>query len=113
MWFKLGTQLPLIMYLVALLVLAAAYFPPSEKTRQRSGRIVSRTAAVVLTFLAIAFTVSFGIPSLDTFRNARLTAQEALLGAVIVEAFCLCLWFVAIRCIVLALRRDSPRPDRS
>jgi len=33
------------MFVAAVLILAAAYFPSSEKTRQRSGKIVVWTAA--------------------------------------------------------------------
>lgn len=99
------------MYLGIVLILVLAYFPFSDKTRQHVRKVVLRTAAVVLTLVATAFTITVGIPSLDTVLNPGRQVQVALLSGVFVEALCLGFWFVAIRCVISVFRRDPPRVD--
>jgi hypothetical protein len=110
-------QAPLVIFLAivfALLFTAVfAHYFSSGKTRQPLRRIALWAAAVVSTIVAFFASVGFGIPVLQDFRNPNVGFREAMIGTAIVWFICLAAWFVAIRCVVHALRRDAPRPTHS
>ena len=110
-------QAPHLIFLAivaALLTTAVfAHHFSSEKTRQPVRRIALWAAAVVSAIAAFFASVGFGIPILEDFRNPHVELREALTGTAIVWTICLGAWFVAIRCIIAALRGDAPHPNRS
>lgn len=89
------------------------YQVSSKKTRQPVRRIALWGAAVVSTIVAFFASAGFGIPVLEDFRNPRVEFREALIGSSIVWPICLGAWFVAVRCLIAALRPDAPPPNHS
>lgn len=114
---KFEDQAPLVIFLVIVFTLLSAaifaHYFSSGKTRQPVRRIALWAAAVVSTIVAFFASVGFGIRVLEDFRNPGVQFREALIGTSIVWAICLCAWFVAVRCVIAALRRDAPRPNES
>jgi cytochrome bd-type quinol oxidase subunit 2 len=72
-----------------------------EKVRKRSRWI----AASVWTLIAVVATGLFAIPVLDDFRAPAEPFREALLGTMVVWAICFCLWVIAVRRTLHALRK--------
>jgi hypothetical protein len=104
---------PLIIFLSILFTLlgtaVASYFLLSSKKASESWRrTASWVAAAVSTLVALAVTMAFGIPILTDFRVPGVPFREALLGATVVWAICLCAWVIAMRCVVFALRQGAP-----
>ena len=105
-------QAPLFISLAVVFVLVStaifAYQFSSNKTRQPVRRIALWAAAVVSTMVAFLAVVGFGVPILEDFRVLH---REDLIGTAIVWTICLGACFVAIRCVIAALRGDGPRPN--
>ena len=111
-------QAPLVIFLVILSTLLStvvfAYRFSSDKTRQPVRRIALWAGAVVSTIVAIFASLAFG--ALEDFRNPNVAFREDLIGTTIGWSICLGAWFVAIRCVIAAMRRDAPSttvPDKS
>ena len=108
-------QAPLFIFLAVVFVLVStAIFAnqfSSNKTRQPVRRIALWAAAVVSTMVAFLAVVGFGVPILEDFRNPHVLHREDLIGTAIVWTICLGACFVAIRCVIAALRGDGPRPN--
>jgi cytosine/uracil/thiamine/allantoin permease len=71
------------------------------QTQQRRG---SWIAALVSSLVGLFATVIYAIPVLQDFGNPELRFRDALLGASIVWAICVDIWFIAARCVISALR---------
>lgn len=110
-------QAPLVIFLVIVSTLLSmavfAHYFSSEKTRQPLRRIALWAAAVVSSIVAFFASVGFGIPVLEDFRNRHVAFREAIVGTAIVWSGCFAAWFVAIRCVISALRRDAAQPNQS
>jgi hypothetical protein len=110
-------QAPLFIFLAVVFVLVStaifAYQFSSNKTRQPVRRIALWAAAVVSTMVAFLAVVGFGVPILEDFRNPHVEFREAVIGTSIVWPICLGAWFVAVRCLIAALRRDASPPNHS
>jgi hypothetical protein len=108
-------QAPLLILLAIVFALVPtaifAYQVSSKRTRQPVRRIALWGAAVVSTIVAFFANAGFGIPVLEDFCNPRVEFIEALIGSSIVWPVCLGAWFVAVRCLIAALRRDAPPPN--
>jgi Kef-type K+ transport system membrane component KefB len=112
MWTKLEDLVPLIIFLsVAFTLLSAAvaahFLLSSKKASEPMRRTALWAAAVVSALVALVATMAFAIPVLEVFHDPFLTFRDALIGAAIVWAVCLCAWVIAARCIIFALRQDT------
>jgi cytochrome bd-type quinol oxidase subunit 2 len=105
-------QAPLVIFIGIVLVLASAvvlaYFQSSKTRPERVRRRASWIAAFASGIVAFFATMGVAIPILDDFRNPSVGFRSALIGAVIAWVICLCVWGITVRCILTALRKDSP-----
>jgi CDP-diglyceride synthetase len=100
---------PLIVFggiVLALLVAAAwANIRGSRKNAQTTRRRVHWVGAAVSAFVAFVATVDFALPITRDFRNPEFHHQTPLLWFLIVWTPCVVVWIVALRSLLLALRR--------
>lgn len=84
----------------------------SSKIRPKAiRRQASWVAAVLSATVALFATAFFAIPVLEDFEVPEARFRDAMLGTVIASAICLCVWVIAARCVVCALRDDSDDSD--
>ena len=104
-------QAPLFIFLGIVLVLvsalALAYVQSSKTRHERVRRRASWLAAFASGVVALFATLGYAIPVLEDFHNPRVGFRSVLIGATIVWVLCLCVWGITVRCIFLALRKDS------
>ncbi len=85
-----------------------AYTLSSKAKPLAAQRRGSWIAALVSSLVGLFATVIYAIPVLEDFNNPQIRSRDALLGAAIVWAVCAGIWFVAVRCVISALRNGPP-----
>jgi CDP-diglyceride synthetase len=91
---------------LALMVSAVwAYDRGSRKNTHATRSRAYWVGAVVSAFVAFVATVEFALPIATDFRNPEFHHQTPLLWVLIVWTPCVAVWLVALRSLLLALRR--------
>jgi len=93
--------------LVLITLAVRAYILSSKKNTEEVRTHASWVAAMVSGLVALFGTAVYGIPALGDFLIPGVRFRDALIGALIVWAVCLCAWLVAVRCVIFALRRTT------
>lgn len=92
----------LVFLTVTVFVYLVAWRGRRSSVRRGASLIFASISAVV----GFVGTAGYAIPALDDFRNPAVTFAEALLGNLILWAICASASIIAVRCLLLALRKD-------